>query len=147
MMIATIMNTQPKDAGGDDGMTADDIVKEKCEETLLKMPPDFIEEIFRQQVTKLKGPPNTTDKGFLAPLNIFLFQELQRLQLQAANQAVAEAARVPTPFLHQGRAPPLTNVDYHVRIDVDPSQKWSPPLFRASRTMAGFGRLVLQNSC
>jgi dynein heavy chain len=80
MMIATIMNTQPKDAGGDDGMTADDIVKEKCEETLLKMPPDFIEEIFRQQVNKLKGPPNTTDKGFLAPLNIFLFQELQRLQ-------------------------------------------------------------------
>merc|ERR1711939_1273452 len=43
-------------------------------------PPDFIEEIFRQQVTKLKGPPNTTDKGFQAPLNIFLFQELQRLQ-------------------------------------------------------------------
>ena len=80
MMIATIMNTQPKDAGGDDGMTADDIVKEKCLETLDKMPPDFIEEIFRQQVTKLKGPPNTTDKGFLAPLNIFLFQELQRLQ-------------------------------------------------------------------
>jgi dynein heavy chain len=80
MMIATIMNTQPKDAGGDGGMTADDIVKEKCEETLVKMPPDFIEEIFRQQIHKLKGPPNTTDKGFLAPLNIFLFQELQRLQ-------------------------------------------------------------------
>merc|ERR1712139_198530 len=80
MMIATIMNTQPKDAGGDDGMTADDIVKEKCEETLLKMPPDFIEEIFRKQIEKLKGPPNTSDKGFLAPLNIFLFQELQRLQ-------------------------------------------------------------------
>merc|ERR1712025_1542044 len=80
MMIATIMNTQPKDAGGDDGLTADDIVKEKCEETLLKIPPDFIEEIFRAQITKLRGPPNTTDKGFLAPLNIFLFQELQRLQ-------------------------------------------------------------------
>jgi dynein heavy chain len=61
-------------------MTADDIVKEKCEETLAKMPPDFVEEIFRQQIHKLKGPPNTTDKGFLAPLNIFLFQELQRLQ-------------------------------------------------------------------
>merc|ERR1711959_872297 len=73
------MNTQPKDAG-DGGMTADDIVKEKCEETLTKMPPDFIEEIFREQIKKLKGPPLTTDKGFLAPLNIFLFQELERLQ-------------------------------------------------------------------
>ena len=39
-----------------------------------------MEEIFRQQIHKLKGPPNTQDKGFLAPLNIFLFQELQRLQ-------------------------------------------------------------------
>merc|ERR1712224_892392 len=37
-------------------------------------------EIFRAQIHGLKGPPNTQDKGFLAPLNIFLFQELQRLQ-------------------------------------------------------------------
>ena len=32
------------------------------------------------QIQKLKGPPNTQDRGFGAPLNIFLFQELQRLQ-------------------------------------------------------------------
>jgi dynein heavy chain len=44
------------------------------------MPPDFVEEIFRAQITKLKGPPGCGDKGFSAPLNIFLFQELQRLQ-------------------------------------------------------------------
>ena len=31
------------------------------------------------QIVKLKGPPGTQDKGFGAPLNIFLFQELQRL--------------------------------------------------------------------
>ncbi|CAJ1448732.1 unnamed protein product, partial [Effrenium voratum] len=43
-------------------------------------PPDFVEEVFRAQITKLKGPPGTPDKGFAAPLNIFLFQELQRLQ-------------------------------------------------------------------
>merc|ERR1719182_866047 len=45
-----------------------------------KMPPDSIEEIFPAQIQKLQGPPNSADKGFAAPLNIFLFQELQRLQ-------------------------------------------------------------------
>jgi len=79
-MLTVIQETQPKDSGGGDGMSPDEIVKEKAEETLSKMPPDFIEEIFRAQIHKLKGPPNTQDKGFLAPLNIFLFQELQRLQ-------------------------------------------------------------------
>merc|ERR1712072_890398 len=79
-MLTVILETQPKDSGGGDGMSPDEIVKEKAEETLAKMPPDFVEEIFRQQIHKLKGPPNTQDKGFLAPLNIFLFQELQRLQ-------------------------------------------------------------------
>jgi len=79
-MLTVILETQPKDSGGDDGMTPADIVKEKCEELLPKLPPDFIEEIFRGSITKLQGPPGTKDKGFLAPLNIFLFQELQRLQ-------------------------------------------------------------------
>lgn len=44
------------------------------------MPPDFVEEVFRAHIAKLKGPTGVTDKGFGAPLNIFLFQELQRLQ-------------------------------------------------------------------
>lgn len=50
---------------------------------LSKMPPDFVEEIFRAQIQKLAGPKDkgvVIDKGFGAPLNIFLFQELQRLQ-------------------------------------------------------------------
>merc|ERR1711959_704305 len=73
------MNTQPKDAG-DGGLTPDEIVKEMSVDLLTKMPADFVEEIFRSQITKLRGPPATPDKGFQAPLNIFLFQELQRLQ-------------------------------------------------------------------
>jgi len=56
------------------------VVRDQCLDLLSKMPPDFVEEIFRAQITKLKGPPNCADKGFGAPLNIFLFQELQRLQ-------------------------------------------------------------------
>jgi len=79
-MIATIMETQPKDSGGSGGKSLDEIVKDLCLDLLGKMPADFVEEIFRAQITKLKGPPGTPDKGFGAPLNIFLFQELQRLQ-------------------------------------------------------------------
>lgn len=80
-MIATIVETQPKDSGGGSGKSMDEIVKDQCGDLLSKMPPDFVEEIFRQQIAKLKGPPLTSDKGFAAPLNIFLFQELQRLQI------------------------------------------------------------------
>eukprot|EP00928_Gymnodinium_smaydae_P031101 TRINITY_DN22944_c0_g4_i1.p1 TRINITY_DN22944_c0_g4~~TRINITY_DN22944_c0_g4_i1.p1 ORF type:complete len:1938 (-),score=445.97 TRINITY_DN22944_c0_g4_i1:215-5482(-) len=79
-MIATIVETQPKDTGGGSGKSMDEIVKDQALDLLSKMPPDFVEEIFRATITKLKGPPGTSDKGFAAPLNIFLFQELQRLQ-------------------------------------------------------------------
>jgi dynein heavy chain len=79
-MIATIMETQPKDTGGSGGKSMDEIVKEQALELTSKLPPDFVEEIFRAQIVKLKGPPGVADKGFAAPLNIFLFQELQRLQ-------------------------------------------------------------------
>lgn len=59
----------------------DELVKDQCLDLLSKMPPDFVEEIFRASITKLRGPPLCpSDKGFAAPLNIFLFQELQRLQ-------------------------------------------------------------------
>jgi dynein heavy chain len=80
-MIATIVETQPKEAGGAGGKTMDEIVKDQCLDLAGKMPPDFVEEIFRATIMKLKGAPNTPDKGLNAPLNIFLFQELQRLQI------------------------------------------------------------------
>jgi dynein heavy chain len=79
-MITTIIETQPKDSGGGAGKSVDEIVKDLCTDLLSKMPPDFVEEVFRAQIQKLKGPGGTQDKGFGAPLNIFLFQELERLQ-------------------------------------------------------------------
>merc|ERR1719183_1608037 len=79
-MLTTIMETQPKDSGSGSGKSTDEIVKEQCLDLLTKMPPDFVEEVFRAQIMKLRGPPKLDDKGFAAPLNIFLFQELQRLQ-------------------------------------------------------------------
>eukprot|EP00929_Paragymnodinium_shiwhaense_P087549 TRINITY_DN476_c0_g6_i1.p1 TRINITY_DN476_c0_g6~~TRINITY_DN476_c0_g6_i1.p1 ORF type:complete len:3651 (-),score=1240.57 TRINITY_DN476_c0_g6_i1:538-10725(-) len=79
-MLVTIIETQPKDTGSGSGKTVDETVKEQALDLLAKMPPDFVEEIFRAQIQKLKGPPGSSDRGFAAPLNIFLFQELQRLQ-------------------------------------------------------------------
>jgi dynein heavy chain len=83
MLLTAIQDTQPKDSGGAGKSAAksrDEIVKEKALEILSKLPQDFIEEEFRAKINKHKGAPGTTDKGFQAPLNIFLFQELQRIQ-------------------------------------------------------------------
>lgn len=81
MLLSTIQETQPKEgASSSGGKTRDELVKEKALEILSKMPPDFVEEVYRAQIAKHKGPPGTSDKGFQAPLNIFLFQELERLQ-------------------------------------------------------------------
>ena len=43
-------------------------------EMLSKMPNDFHERVYREQVSKLSGPPALNAKGLSAPLNIFLFQ-------------------------------------------------------------------------
>jgi len=79
-MLLTIQETQPKDAGAGGGKTREEQVKERCSDLLGKMPDDYVEEIFREQIKKLKGPPGLAEKGFQAPLNIFLFQEIQRMQ-------------------------------------------------------------------
>eukprot|EP00397_Hematodinium_sp_SG-2012_P000031 GEMP01000031.1.p1 GENE.GEMP01000031.1~~GEMP01000031.1.p1 ORF type:complete len:4639 (+),score=1050.01 GEMP01000031.1:391-14307(+) len=79
-MLTTIIETQPKDTGGGAGKSVDEIVKMQALELMEKMPSDFVEEVFRAQIGKHRGPPGAADKGFGAPLNIFLFQELQRLQ-------------------------------------------------------------------
>jgi dynein heavy chain len=83
-MISTIVETQPKDTGGGSGKSVDEIVKELCEDLGQKMPPDFIEEVFRATIdssSKLRPANPDVGKGLNAPLNIFLFQELQRLQI------------------------------------------------------------------
>jgi len=83
-MITTIIETQPKDTGGGSGKSVDEIVKDLCQDLGGRMPADFIEEVFRATIdTSSKLRPTNPDvgKGLNAPLNIFLFQELQRLQI------------------------------------------------------------------
>ena len=71
-MLSTLGETQPKQGGGGGGMSREDIVMEKAAELLEKMPPDYKEDEYKVALRKLGGMD--------VPLNIFLFQEIQRLQ-------------------------------------------------------------------
>ena len=63
-------------------MSLEDIVKEKLQSELIKLlPADFVEIDVDEKLKTLKGPKGLTDTGKNIPLNVFLFQEIQRLQL------------------------------------------------------------------
>ena len=72
-LLNTIVETQPKTSSAGGGRTREDIVYEKCEELLESMPADYIEDDFLERINGMGG--------LAIPLNIFLFQELQRLQM------------------------------------------------------------------
>jgi dynein heavy chain len=78
-MLNTISMTQPKEGGAGAGKSRDDVIIEKVHELLGKMPADYAEADFRDRIKNMKAK-NLPDKGFNIPLNVFLFQELQRLQ-------------------------------------------------------------------
>jgi dynein heavy chain len=71
-LLLTLLGTQPKTSSGGTGATREDIVNEKAEELLSKMPEDYIQDDYRPQIDKMGG--------LGVPLNIFLFQEVQRFQ-------------------------------------------------------------------
>jgi len=72
-MLNTLGDTQPKSGGSaDGGPSREEVVSAKAGELLDKLPADFVEEVYNEKLEKLGG------KG--VPLNIFLFQEVQRLQ-------------------------------------------------------------------
>jgi len=79
-MLTTIMETRPKDSGSGGGKSREEIVMDKVRELLSKLPPGYNEDEVRELIRKLKGPAGISDKGMSVPLNIFLFQEIQRLQ-------------------------------------------------------------------
>ena len=71
-MMDTLMSTQPKQSGGGGGKSREEVVNEKAIELSQKMPPDYSEDEYSHQIKRLGG--------LGIPLNIFLFQEVQRLQ-------------------------------------------------------------------
>jgi len=72
-LLEQMSETQPKGGGGGGGeKSPSEIVYEKAEELIGRMPEDFIEDDYKFKIQKLGG--------LGIPLNIFLFQEIQRLQ-------------------------------------------------------------------
>ena len=78
------METRPKEGGSDEGKSTDDIVKESVNDFLSKMPLDYDIKQVREQLKKLGGPSKLViggkaAKGLDVPLNVFLLQEITRM--------------------------------------------------------------------
>ena len=71
-LFKTLSETQPKGGGNDGGVSREDIVYEKSKELLERLPEDYLEDDYKAKIKKLGG--------MAIPMNIFLFQEIQRLQ-------------------------------------------------------------------
>ncbi|XP_056155233.1 dynein axonemal heavy chain 5 [Lampris incognitus] len=69
--LSTIINIQPKDSGGGPGEMREATVQRLANEMLEKLPPDYVPHEVRGQLQKM---------GLLQPMNIFLRQELDRMQ-------------------------------------------------------------------
>lgn len=78
-MINVLVDTQPKESGGGSGKSREEEVKDKLQQELLKLlPPDFLEVEVNEKLKTLKGPKGL-ESGATVPLNVFLFQEIQRI--------------------------------------------------------------------
>ena len=72
-LFNTLSDTQPKGGGSTgDGPSREDIVADKAADLLGRMPEHYVEEEYKVKINKLGG--------LAVPLNIFLYQEIQRLQ-------------------------------------------------------------------
>lgn len=72
-LLDTILETQPKQSGASaGGKTREDVVFDKCVELMDIVPVDYIEDAYDDRIMSMGG--------YSVPLNIFLFQEVQRLQ-------------------------------------------------------------------
>jgi dynein heavy chain, axonemal len=73
-LLDTLLETQPKSAtAGEGGKTREEVVMEKAKELLDKLPSAYVPDVYTTQIKKLGGLD--------IPLNVFLFQEVQRLQI------------------------------------------------------------------
>ena len=72
-MINTIMETRPKDSNSGAGKSREELVQDKAKDILSKLPPDYKIPDVREQIKKLSGPRGMSEKGFLVPMNVFLF--------------------------------------------------------------------------
>lgn len=71
-LLKTLSETQPKRNGEDDGISREIIVLNKATELLERLPNDYVVDVYSAKIKKLGG--------LTVPLNIFLYQEIQRFQ-------------------------------------------------------------------
>ncbi|RHY37518.1 hypothetical protein DYB25_000117 [Aphanomyces astaci] len=72
LLLGTLGETQPKGGGGSSGVSREDVVCDKAKELSDRLPEDYIEDDYKAKIQRLGG--------LTIPLNIFLYQEIQRLQ-------------------------------------------------------------------
>ncbi|KAK3610339.1 hypothetical protein CHS0354_029807 [Potamilus streckersoni] len=70
-ILDTILNIQPKDSSSGAGETRESMVYRLCDDMLEKLPNDYIDFEVKQRLQKM---------GALQPMNIFLRQEIDRMQ-------------------------------------------------------------------
>ncbi len=75
-LFSKLGDTQPKGGEGSGGASREDEVYDKAAELLGRLPEDYVEETYRSRLKTLGG--------LTVPLNIFLFQEIQRFQRVAS---------------------------------------------------------------
>lgn len=80
-MINTIMETRPKESSTGTGKTREEQVKEKSQDLLTKLPVDYVDTEVKEQIRKLgAGNKGLGATGMAVPLNVFLYQEIARMQ-------------------------------------------------------------------
>ena len=72
-LLNTILETQPKQQASGSGQTREEVVMAKATELLSKVPPEFVHDRYLDEIESMGG--------LSIPLNIFLYQEIQRLEI------------------------------------------------------------------